>query len=206
MATLAPRRSALLTLLATVLALAALVAGLDTQTARAATPGVPLVAAGAAAAQIGPYARYEPQTACTVVVRKGTRAFVDQLKARYGGRIIGITRPCNQGGQSEHKESRAVDWAIDARNAQQRQQFYRFFNEVTATVNGHTDARARMQGIMYVIWNDRIWAAWNGFEPRPYLHASCSSVEKCSPTLRHVDHVHISLSWDGANGLTGWYR
>ncbi|HEY1132937.1 MAG TPA: hypothetical protein VGE77_00035, partial [Nocardioides sp.] len=205
---------ALLTFLGVVLALAALVAGLDTQTARAATPGVAVVAAGPATgaavqarqATIDPYARYEPQTACTSIVRTGTRAFVNQLTARYGGRIIGITRACNQGGRSEHKESRAVDWAIDARNASQRQQFYRFFNEVTATVNGHTDARARMQGIMYIIWNDRIWAAWNDFEPRPYLHASCTSVAKCSPTLRHVDHVHISLSWDGANGATSWYR
>ncbi|WP_447645122.1 hypothetical protein [Nocardioides zeae] len=211
---LAPRRSALVTLLGAALALAALVAGFDTSPARAASsgaaaPGVAVVALGPAVTAkqrpVDPYARYEPQVGCTGVVRPGMRAFTNQLTARYGGRIIGITRACGSGGQSEHKESRAVDWAIDARNASQRQRFYRFLAEATATVGGDTDARARRQGIMYIIWNDRIWSAWNGFEVRPYLHASCTSVATCSPTLRHVDHVHISLSWDGAKGLTSWY-
>ena len=54
-------------------------------------------------------------------------------------------------------------------------------------------------------WNDRIFSAWNEFEPEPYLSSSCRSTRKCSTTLRHRDHVHISLSRQGGRGETSWY-
>ncbi|MDN7122712.1 hypothetical protein INN71_15080 [Nocardioides sp. ChNu-153] len=166
----------------------------------------PTTADARVASPVEPFARYEPQTGCTSKIMPGMQAYSSQLTARYGGRIIGITRACSSGGRSEHKESRALDWNLDARNANQRQAFYRFLAELQATdAAGNVAARARRQGVMYVIWNDRIWSAWNGFQVKPYLHANCTSVAKCSPTLRHVDHVHVSLSWAGARGLTSWY-
>ena len=47
---------------------------------------------------------------------------------------------------------------------------------------------------MYVIWNDHIWSASTGYRKRDYLHGSCKKLENCSATLRHRDHMHISLS------------
>ena len=58
---------------------------------------------------------------------------------------------------------------------------------------------------MYVIWNDRMYSAWDEFEPENYLSSSCPSKKKCSKTLRHRDHMHISLSRPGARGRTSWY-
>jgi hypothetical protein len=60
-------------------------------------------------------------------------------------------------------------------------------------------------GIVYVIWNDRMYPAWDRFEPEAYLSSSCPTPKRCSPTLRHRDHLHVSLSRRGARGLTSWY-
>lgn len=207
-------RSGALVVALAVLAVLASLAAAPGQAHAQAAPGAAVAAPQSAAVQVAAraaspvddFARYEPQTGCTSRIMPGTRAYANQLTGRYGSRIIGITRACSSGGRSEHKESRAIDWAIDARNTAQRQVGYRYLTELLATDgSGAFAARARRQGVMYVIWNDRIWAAWNGFQPRPYLHANCSSVATCSPTLRHVDHVHVSLSWAGARGTTTWY-
>ena len=70
---------------------------------------------------------------------------------------------------------------------------------------GNTDAWARRMGVMYVIWNDRMYAAYDGFAARPYLSSGCRTRRTCSPTLRHRDHMHISLTRQGAKGATSWY-
>ena len=67
-------------------------------------------------------------------------------------------------------------------------------------------AKARRMGVMYVIWDDEMYAAWRGFEPEPYLSSSCRKVTKCSKTLRHRDHVHISLTRQGGFGNTSWFE
>jgi hypothetical protein len=50
-----------------------------------------------------------------------------------------------------------------------------------------------------------MYAAWNRFEPEPYLSSSCPSRRKCSATLRHRDHLHISQTRAGGRGDTSWY-
>jgi hypothetical protein len=70
---------------------------------------------------------------------------------------------------------------------------------------GNPDARARRMGIMYVIWNDRMWSAWDEFVREDYLAASCPEVATCSPTLRHRDHLHVSLTRAAGRGETSWY-
>ena len=59
---------------------------------------------------------------------------------------------------------------------------------------------------MYVIWNDEMYPAWDEFRPEPYLSSSCKSTKKCSKTLRHRDHVHVSLDQRGAKGRTSWFE
>ena len=60
---------------------------------------------------------------------------------------------------------------------------------------------------MYIIWNDKMYPAWDHFRPERYLSSSCDSRKKCSKTLRHRDHLHISLSTARAPAAaTSWYE
>ena len=74
-----------------------------------------------------------------------------------------------------------------------------------AAFEGAPHALARRMGVMYVIWNDHMYAAWDQFAAEDYLSGGCRTLTRCSATLRHRDHVHISLSTTGAKGQTSWY-
>ncbi len=52
-------------------------------------------------------------------------------------------------------------------------------------------------GVMYVIWSDHIYASYSEFRARDYKSSSCKTLASCSKTLRHRDHMHISLSRSG---------
>jgi hypothetical protein len=151
------------------------------------------------------YASYQPQKSCVRKDRAGTVALGRWLAAR-GGVYGGTLRPCSSGGSSEHKDGRAFDWMLDAKDADDRDVAEAFLVEAFADDElGDTDALARRMGIMYVIWNDTMYAAWDGFEPKKYLSSGCRTRRTCSVTLRHRDHMHVSLSRAGADGLTSWY-
>ncbi len=151
------------------------------------------------------YAKYQPQKKCARKDKAGTVALTQWLGAR-GGRYGGTLRSCRSGGRSEHKDGRAYDWMLDATNLDDQATAEAFMIEAFADDElGSTDALARRMGIMYVIWNDKMYAAWDGFEPKPYLSSGCRSRKTCSTTLRHRDHMHISLTMAGARGLTSWY-
>jgi len=157
------------------------------------------------AAQIEDYASYEPQTTCHPKPRVGTKVLAAWLKKRFGGGGGATGRACG-GGASEHKDGRAIDWTLDATKKADRRIAKAFLATVfAADEEGNTHALARRMGIMYVIWNDHMYSAWDQFEPEDYLSSSCKSKRKCSKTLRHRDHVHISLSVAGAKGRTSWY-
>ena len=151
------------------------------------------------------YATYQPQKSCVRKDQPGTVALGQWLAAR-GGSYGGTLRDCRSGGQSEHKDGRAFDWTLDATDLDDQATAEAFIIEAFADDEiGDTDALARRMGIMYVIWNDKMYAAWDGFEPKNYLNSGCRSRKTCSPTLRHRDHMHISLSKAGAQALTSWY-
>ena len=178
-----------------------------------ALPGgvVPATAAGASpmvaarATPIEDYASYQAATRCSPRPRPGTRALARWMVKTLGGRVVRISGACG-GSTSEHTEGRAVDWSANAATRAGRRQARVFLTEVFAEDKaGNTDAKARRMGIMYVIWDDEMYAAWNGFEPTPYLSSSCYSRKKCSKTLRHRDHVHVSLTRKAARGETSWY-
>ena len=153
------------------------------------------------------YAAYEPQTVCRDHALPGTTAFAGWVNRSFaGGTARATIRSCGTGGTSEHKDGRAVDWTMSATSARDRATVAAFLARLTATDReGNPDALARRMGVMYVIWNDRIHRAWRGFEPEPYLSGSCRTLRTCSRTLRHRDHVHVSLSRDGGWGRTSWY-
>ena len=105
------------------------------------------------------YAPYQPQRTCARTDKPGTVALGRWLVAR-GGVYGGTLRSCGSGGRSERKDGRAFDWMLDAKDADDRAVADAFLVEAFADNElGDADALARRMGIMYVIWNDRMYAA-----------------------------------------------
>ncbi|WP_182525710.1 hypothetical protein [Nocardioides dongkuii] len=165
-----------------------------------------LAAPAGAAEPVDDYADYQPQKKCSPRAKAGTEALGRHLVSRYGGAYGGISRGCTPGSTSEHQGGRAFDWTLDAASKRDRRTAKAFLRDAFATDRaGNPHARARRMGIMYVIWDDRIYSAWNEFRPAAYLSSGCRSRKRCSKTLRHRDHVHVSLSRAGGKGRTSWY-
>ena len=164
-----------------------------------------LVPAAASAVPIEGFATYDPQTNCSPNAKPGTLKLSDWLQKQYpGSGSLGISRSCKDGGVSEHKEGRAFDWAVSVYSARDRAYVADFMAKLFATdAEGNTDALARRMGIMYLIWNDHIYSSYYGFRARDYQ--ACKVLSTCGDTLRHRNHVHISLSRAGGNGTTSWY-
>ena len=154
---------------------------------------------------VEPYAGYQPQTKCRRKPKPGVLALADWLVARGGG-YGAISRECAGSSTSEHKESRAFDWVLDATSETDQALVAAMLEEIFAPDDtGQPHALARRMGIMYVIWDDQMYAAYDGFVAKRYLSSGCRTRRSCSPTLRHRDHVHISLTRKGAKGRTSWY-
>jgi len=152
-----------------------------------------------------PYAGYQPQTTCRRQPKPGVLTLADWLVARGGG-YGAIFRACTGSSTSEHKESRAFDWVLDATSEPDQVLAAAMLEEIFAPDDtGEPNALARRMGIMYVIWDDTMYASYDEFVAKRYLSSGCRNRRTCSPTLRHRDHVHISLTRQGAKGLTSWY-
>lgn len=160
-----------------------------------------------AAAYIDPMPTYQPQTTCSPAAKKGTTMLAAYLQAHYqGSGSLGISRSCDSGGTSEHKEGRAFDWKLSVYSARDRGYADDFLKRITATdAAGNQDALARRMGIMYVIWNDHIYSSGYGYRSRAYKNAGCANIATCGDSLRHRNHMHISLTRAGGNAQTSCY-
>ena len=175
--------------------------------AAAALALVVLAPTAAYAVPVEDYASYDPQRWCAPRAKPGTTVLGRWLVNTYGGGFGPIWRSCAGSSVSEHKEGRAFDWTLDAAREADRERAQTFLTRAFATDGaGNTHALARRMGIMYIIWNDHMYASYRQFERRDYLSSSCPTRKRCSKTLRHRDHMHISLSRAGGNGLTSWYE
>lgn len=178
------------------------VALLATALTLAPTPGD---AAAAEPPPVEDYAPYEAPTRCSPRDRVGTQALARWTVRRFGGAFGGISRACS-GGASEHHEGRAFDWAVDVRRPADRRRVRRLLAALFAPdAAGNPAALARRMGVMYVIWDDTTWSSWRRFAPAPYLNAACPTKRQCSRTLRHRNHVHISITRAAARGRLSWY-
>ncbi|MCW2726943.1 MAG: hypothetical protein JWN35_3864 [Frankiales bacterium] len=143
------------------------------------------------------YSPYQPQGACNPTAQPGTLALSRLVMAAYPGTgSSGIVVGCASGGLSEHKEGRAWDWRVNYANPRQRAQAADFTRWLFATdAFGNRFAQARRLGVMYVIWNKKIWGAYDaGAGWRPYTGSD-----------PHTGHMHISLSWAGALKKTSYW-
>lgn len=167
---------------------------------------LPAAVAVADSAPIEDYAAYEPPTRCSPRDRVGTKAVARWTVRRFGGGFGGISRACTDS-PSEHHEGRAFDWSVDVRRPADRRRVRKLLGALFAPdAAGNQAALARRMGVMYVIWDDTTWSSWRRFAPAPYLNGACPSKRECSRTLRHRDHVHISLTRAGARAELSWYR
>lgn len=137
---------------------------------------------------LDPKSPYLPQTSCSPVELAGTVKLRDLVLATYGqGGRGNIARGCTEG-VSEHSEGRAWDWMIDPDDADQTAAAADFLSWVTRK----DGENARRLGIMYVIYNKKIWSIYR-------------SGEGWRPSSGHTDHIHVSLSWNGARGNVSFW-
>lgn len=180
----------------------------------------PTASAGLVAASIAPVPRdkllpasmdvaqqYQGQSICNPTPKPGITKLTSLLRATYGPRTMYSTRACKDDPTSEHIEGRALDWMVSLRVPDQRVQAEAFLSWLLAPgSDGTKAAMARRMGIMYIGWNNRIWRGYNKVGWGELK--GCFSKSKASTsydTFCHRDHVHFSMTWDGAAALTSYW-
>jgi hypothetical protein len=140
----------------------------------------------------------QAQFFCRSTVEPGVKAFEKLVLRTYPWtHSDGDMRACDDGGTSEHKDGRAWDWGADHRVAKDRADGKSLLKWLFATDRvGNKDAMFRRLGLMYVIWDKRIWGGWDQ-KWQPY---ACSGATAC-----HVNHIHFSFGWAGAEKKTSYW-
>lgn len=140
---------------------------------------------------------YQAQRLCDPQAKPGVVAFAKLMSGYYkvGSSDWGIVRNCNSG-LTEHSEGRAWDWMLSVNKPNEKA----IADSVTQWLSapdaqGRPGAMARRFGIMYIIWNHKMWRAYDPARGwAPY-----------TGPVPHTDHIHFSFSWDGAYGRTSWW-
>ena len=151
-------------------------------------------------AEIEGYQPRDPQDTCDMADKPGVVDFKDLLLASYPRVFWGIGRDCGDGGPSEHKEGRALDWGVNVNIPEQRAAAEDVIGKLLATdEHGNAHALFRRLGLMYIIWDrqiissSRINEGWRSY--------SCDG----TPGDCHTNHIHFSFSWAGALRQTSWW-
>lgn len=134
---------------------------------------------------------------CRSTPLPGASAFAGIITTTYGkGQTIYFMRACNDGPASAHKQGRGIDWMASVNNSSQKANAQAFIGWLLATDKyGNKYAMARRLGVMYIIYDKKIWEA----------HAASKGWQPYHGASDHTDHVHVSLSWDGANKKTTYW-
>lgn len=153
------------------------------------------------------FASYVPAVGCDMRINPGTDALGQLMKTTYPDTSYGLGRTCEGTGMaSEHTDGRAVDWMVSARTTNGMAEASAVIAWLFATdSNGVTYANAKRLGVMYLIWNNKIWGAYSADQGwRPYNN--CANTPQSSmDTACHRDHIHFSLSWEGAMKKTSFW-
>jgi peptidoglycan hydrolase-like protein with peptidoglycan-binding domain len=157
---------------------------------------------------IEPLAPYVPQVSCDPKQRPGTVKLARLLATTYrsfSATDWASTYNCGtDGSTSEHYDGRAIDWMVGVHNAKQRAAATAVISWLLATDKaGHRFAIARRLGVMYLIYDNRMWGAWSG---RWEAYDNCAKrPQRANDNACHRTHMHISLSWTGAMGRTSYW-
>jgi len=153
-----------------------------------------------------PVASYEAQTGCNSAPKPGTRLLANLIRKTYGNDSVGISRGCGVGGTSEHKEGRALNWMTNAsskRGYANAQAFLAWL--VGPDQFGVSHGNATRLGVMYIGWNDQFWRAYDAGRGWTELNSCLSAPASGDDTSCHRNHMHVSLTWDGASGRTSFW-
>ncbi len=150
---------------------------------------------------------YEGQNQCDPTIKPGAQKLADLIKGTYGAdQTVWIPRGCDVGGQSEHKEGRALDWMTDVRKAQPRADAEAFLSWLLGPDQfGTPYGNAMRLGVMYIGWNDRIWRGYEVGRGWTELKGCFAKPDPGADTVCHRNHIHISLTWDGATGSNSFW-
>jgi hypothetical protein len=156
---------------------------------------------------IDAYPRWERESGCDPVEKKGPKYLRRLLLATYGPMSSNIVRPCTAS-DSGHEEGRALDWMVNVRVPAQKEMGDALVAWLQAPDGyGNPEAMARRLGISYVIWNNRTWRAYD--PARGWTEYNGCLAKKKHKKLWdnscHRTHVHVSFTWDGANKRTSYY-
>jgi hypothetical protein len=172
-----------------------------------APPPTPAVPAGLPAA-IEPLGTYVEQDVCQPAARPGTLRLA-KLLARtyrdYAATSYATGYACGTDGtRSEHYDGRAIDWMVDVHNTRQHAAARALIGWLLGTdAAGNRFAMARRLGVMYLIYDNRMWGAWDG---RWEEYDNCSHLPAPAyDNSCHRTHMHISLTWNGAMGRTSYW-
>ena len=106
-------------------------------------------------------AAYDGQTICSPAPKPGTLKLRSLLLTTYGPASADISRPCSEGGQSEHKEGRAIDWMLSYNVPAERVKVQAFLAWLLAPDKfGNKAAMARRLGVMYMGWDNMFWRSY----------------------------------------------
>ena len=194
-------------LLGSVLAFAIFASLLFVASEAHATPPPPRTPRGLPAA-IEPLAPYDEQVACDPTLRPGTVRLARLLASTYrsySATSWASTYACGtDGDRSEHYDGRAIDWMVSVRSPRQFAAAKAALHWLLATdAAGNRYAMARRLGVMYLIYDNRMWGSWDG---RWHDYNGCSATKSRSyDNACHRTHVHVSLSWNGAMGTTSYW-
>ncbi len=182
--------------------------------------GLPIVSAGGASAVtpatrdvgavIDAYPSYESETGCLEGVRPGITAMRDKiLMPTYGGTSWDYLtqRTCSPTKASGHDNGTALDWMMNIKDPVEYANATSFLDWLLATDKyGNAHANLRRLGIMYVVYNNKIFRGYRASAGWTDYHVTVNGVKTpCSQltatsynTTCHRDHVHMSWSQDGA--------
>ena len=198
------RGTFLATVRATVLAFV-LTAGLAVTAATASASTPPQPPSPSALHTIEPLAAYVPANSCDPITKPGTAALAALLAKTYAGTTYHTAYQCGTDGTvSEHYQGRAIDWMVAVKNSAQ-------FADADAALSwlfasdryGNTYANVRRLGVMYIVFDNRIWGSWD-HTWQPYQNCA-SEPNTAYDNACHRTHMHISLSWEGANERTSYW-
>lgn len=147
-----------------------------------------LVAPKAAPKTLDAVPLYQPQNMCNPVETPGITKLKELVLSTYEiGGAGNTVRTCIEG-VSEHADGRAWDWMVNVKNPKEKAAAADFLAWVTR--NGGENARRL--GIQYVIYNQKIWGAYR-------------AKDGWRKSYGHEDHVHVSMTWNGARGNVSFW-
>ena len=128
------------------------------------------------------------------------------IVATFGGGLGGIWPACD-GCTSEHHEGRAFDWTLDATKVGTGAWRPAASPPLRADDERQHPRVDRRMGVMYLIWDDHIWSAWDA-SPRPTTAAprarACAA--RSAPATATTSHLALCATGGSRSHDCPFYR